>query len=100
MAHRKQKRDTSGRFHALTPTNSSSGNSSASGNDTSSNTKMFPIVPSHRCEPFARRVMIIIDSSGESDDGDNQRRYQVPASGSGTKRQQAAPIPSTSKRLR
>ncbi|KAG8095449.1 hypothetical protein GUJ93_ZPchr0012g21410 [Zizania palustris] len=65
----------------------SSGNSSASCDDTSLDTEMCPIVPGKRCEPSMRRVMIIIDSSGESDDGDNRQRYQAPTSGSSTKRQ-------------
>ncbi|KAG8088584.1 hypothetical protein GUJ93_ZPchr0010g7359 [Zizania palustris] len=68
MACRKQKQDASGRFCARTPTDRSSGNSSASCDDTSSDMEMCPIVPGHRCEPSRRRVMIIIDSSGDSDD--------------------------------
>ncbi|KAG8065145.1 hypothetical protein GUJ93_ZPchr0004g38704 [Zizania palustris] len=72
-ARRKQKRDASCRFRKLTPTDSSSENSSASGDDTSSDMEMCPIVPAHQCEPFVRWVMIIINSSGDSDDGDNRR---------------------------
>ncbi|KAG8084029.1 hypothetical protein GUJ93_ZPchr0010g9462 [Zizania palustris] len=64
MAGRKQKRDASGRFHARTPTDRNSGNSSACSDDTSSDTEMCPIVPGH----------------------------QVPASGSANKRLQAMTV--------
>ncbi|KAG8088762.1 hypothetical protein GUJ93_ZPchr0010g9986 [Zizania palustris] len=89
MAGRKQKRDTSGRFCARILIDCSNGNSSASGDNTSSDTEMCPIVLGHRFEPSRIQVMIIIESSEDSGDGDDRRRYQAPASGSGTKRQQA-----------
>ncbi|KAL5214557.1 hypothetical protein ABZP36_003709 [Zizania latifolia] len=124
MAGRKRschlKRDASGRFRPLTrwerdstPTDSSDGNSSASGDDTSLETESIqvmemcgncrgPIEPCHQCEPSARRVRIIIDS-GDSDDGvqasgGKRLRYQAAASGSGTKRQRGAASGSGTKR--
>ncbi|KAG8047912.1 hypothetical protein GUJ93_ZPchr0008g11865 [Zizania palustris] len=89
MAGRKQKRDASGRFRARTPTDRNNRNSSASSDDTSLDMEMCPIVPSRRCKSSGRRAMIIIDSSGDADDNGKRLRYQAPASGCCTKRQQA-----------